>query len=400
MKLTIGENIRRLRREKDMTQEQLADRLGLTYQSVSRWENGTAYPDMELLPPLAQMFGVSIDELLGMPSEAKDEKKRRMIDDFCKATFETPTDFEKLKAMLAEIRRDGYHWSMWRLWLECNYRVRNSKEMLPEYRRLAELILEGNPQDSITVNAMVEIEDDEHIGEFLKKYSYSIDLLYDNLLRRRYQVRGEKDKFEAMKQYRNAELIDMLVNADFRDSRKPADPEESLKMNGFSLGLLQSFCGETPTSEHPIAPKGEIDFFATTRTDLGFGRACCLGALGDKEGALAALEDTVGYLEKAMKITKPVKIGFGSPWIKDISAEAYEDWSQPDNNPTQPKERSVYMHYDHGEVTTCSCIYPSWYLNRLTASNGFEGFDSIRNEPRYKDCVERVKALVVYEDKK
>ena len=42
MKLNIGENIRRLRRAADMTQEQLADKLGVAYQSVSRWENGVS----------------------------------------------------------------------------------------------------------------------------------------------------------------------------------------------------------------------------------------------------------------------------------------------------------------------------------------------------------------------
>ena len=57
MKLNIGENLRRLRRAADMTQEQLADKLGVAYQSVSRWENGTTYPDMEFLPVLAGIFG-------------------------------------------------------------------------------------------------------------------------------------------------------------------------------------------------------------------------------------------------------------------------------------------------------------------------------------------------------
>ena len=52
MKLNIGQNIRTLRRAADMTQEELADRLGVTYQSVSRWENGGTYPDMELFPQL------------------------------------------------------------------------------------------------------------------------------------------------------------------------------------------------------------------------------------------------------------------------------------------------------------------------------------------------------------
>ena len=49
MKLMIGENIRAYRKKHDLTQEELAERLGVTYQSVSRWENGATYPDLELL---------------------------------------------------------------------------------------------------------------------------------------------------------------------------------------------------------------------------------------------------------------------------------------------------------------------------------------------------------------
>lgn len=43
MKLLIGENIKRLRRERDMTQEELAEQLGVTFQSISRWENGVSH---------------------------------------------------------------------------------------------------------------------------------------------------------------------------------------------------------------------------------------------------------------------------------------------------------------------------------------------------------------------
>ncbi len=65
MKLTIGENIRTLRREKNLTQEELAEIFGVTYQSVSRWENGTCYPDVEFLPDIATFFGVTVDHLMG-----------------------------------------------------------------------------------------------------------------------------------------------------------------------------------------------------------------------------------------------------------------------------------------------------------------------------------------------
>ena len=57
MKLNIGDNIRAFRREKDITQEEFAAIIGVSYQSVSRWENNICYPDMELLPTIADFFG-------------------------------------------------------------------------------------------------------------------------------------------------------------------------------------------------------------------------------------------------------------------------------------------------------------------------------------------------------
>ena len=65
MKLNIGENIKRLRREKDLTQEALASFFGVTFQTVSKWERGETYPDITLLPELASFFDVSVDTLLG-----------------------------------------------------------------------------------------------------------------------------------------------------------------------------------------------------------------------------------------------------------------------------------------------------------------------------------------------
>ena len=61
----IGAQIARLRRERGMTQEQLAGRLGVTFQAVSKWENAAACPDIALLPELADLFGITLDELFG-----------------------------------------------------------------------------------------------------------------------------------------------------------------------------------------------------------------------------------------------------------------------------------------------------------------------------------------------
>lgn len=62
---SLGARILALRKAASMTQEQLAERLGITFQAVSKWENDVACPDVLLLPALADTFGISIDELFG-----------------------------------------------------------------------------------------------------------------------------------------------------------------------------------------------------------------------------------------------------------------------------------------------------------------------------------------------
>ncbi len=82
MKLNIGNRIKELRRSKDITQEEFAEYLGVSYQSVSRWENGVCYPDMELLPIMADFFGVTVDSLMGVDDAIERERVSRYLDEF------------------------------------------------------------------------------------------------------------------------------------------------------------------------------------------------------------------------------------------------------------------------------------------------------------------------------
>ena len=65
MQLNLGQKIRELRHRDGRTQEALAEALGVTSQAISRWESNGGYPDMEMIPSIANYFGVSIDELFG-----------------------------------------------------------------------------------------------------------------------------------------------------------------------------------------------------------------------------------------------------------------------------------------------------------------------------------------------
>lgn len=62
--IAIGEKIKSFRKKREITQEQLADYLNISFQSVSKWECGDAYPDITMLPKIAMFFGVTTDELL------------------------------------------------------------------------------------------------------------------------------------------------------------------------------------------------------------------------------------------------------------------------------------------------------------------------------------------------
>ncbi len=78
MQIKLNETIRKLRTERGITQKELADGLGISPQSVSRWEKGQAYPDMEMLPKLADFFHVSVDELMGRGSSFLAQKREEL----------------------------------------------------------------------------------------------------------------------------------------------------------------------------------------------------------------------------------------------------------------------------------------------------------------------------------
>ena len=72
--MNIGVKIKELRKQRGMTQEQLADRMCVSFQAVSKWENNVAMPDISILPMLARFFGVSMDVLFDFSLEEIEDK--------------------------------------------------------------------------------------------------------------------------------------------------------------------------------------------------------------------------------------------------------------------------------------------------------------------------------------
>lgn len=100
MTLYIDENLKKQRKLRGLTQEQLADILGVTFQSVSKWERSEGYPDIETLPAIANYFGITVDELMGM-DRIKDTSE---VDNILKTVSENAADgrIEENIALLEE----------------------------------------------------------------------------------------------------------------------------------------------------------------------------------------------------------------------------------------------------------------------------------------------------------
>lgn len=100
--MELGHKIRQLRYRASLTQEQLAERLNVTAQAVSKWENAAAMPDIGLLPLLAEVFGVSMDELFDLTADQKLRRIGNALDVQEELTADVFREYEELLKEQAE----------------------------------------------------------------------------------------------------------------------------------------------------------------------------------------------------------------------------------------------------------------------------------------------------------
>ena len=103
----IGSNIKKLREERGITQAQLAERLGVSFQAVSKWECGTTVPDVGILPDVAELFGVTVDFLFREDGGSRKERAERLV-----TAYEEDVDnsdaFEKANSAYQKFFEHGY----------------------------------------------------------------------------------------------------------------------------------------------------------------------------------------------------------------------------------------------------------------------------------------------------
>lgn len=157
MEIRIGENIKRLRKAKSVTQEQIAEVLGISVTAVSKWERNETYPDITLLFPLARYFEVTLDELMGYDEERIQAEIAETLENYRSLWLTEP---EKAREVIVKAYGDYpndylvMHYYMWNL---AGDMADNDREVLlarkEEFLTICDKILSGCTEETVRLNA-------------------------------------------------------------------------------------------------------------------------------------------------------------------------------------------------------------------------------------------------------
>ncbi len=160
MNILIGENIKRLRKEKKITQENLAEIFNVTPAAVSKWENDETYPDITLLFPLSHFFGVTIDELMGYDYMVIEEEIKKAKEEIYNA-WALENDWNKAKELAIKARTEypnDYQLMVIYLFYITGGQADNDPKVLiqneKEILRICSLILEGCNDEKYRLEAI------------------------------------------------------------------------------------------------------------------------------------------------------------------------------------------------------------------------------------------------------
>ena len=403
MTLQIGEKIRKYRREMEMTQDDLAEKLGVSFQTVSHWENGQTYPDIELLPAISRILGVSFDELLGVSDGERERQANEVLERFRKIMDAGPTD-DNIIDMIRDMRRNYDSYPKFLRFLNLfDERCIRSDRVLSEFRLMAEDIIENSKNPRNRYNALVYLtvyEREDRLDGLLDRHGYVTDDTRWWLLQNRYVIRGEMDKEDIIKQERLLDRLDKLFfDYTWVKREDEGDPDILLRSAKLRFGLYNMIFGGDSVPACMGAGDEEVNCFVFKRIGLGWQLGSRLAAAGQREKALHVLEGTCALLEKAMRITGKVEITGPAPWLDGITFTFEERWNRVRGG--QLEERQIDISYrglNGKESKKFGWISPSREYAFLTGKDGevkWPGsFDSIRDDARYQSCVERIRGLI------
>ena len=214
--ITLAENFKKLRHQKGLTQENIASFLGVSFQAVSKWERGEGYPDITMLPVIANYFEVTIDDLLGNDLYSKEER----IDEYCRLFWnqDDHLNMDECVAIAKEAYTQfPYDWRIIEIYilaLTRRFTVIPAQNEISQLRTLCDLVMKKCPLADVRKRAiytMIFVEDDENVDRWFQEAPDNIDYLACERKEERYCDRRQWDKYYPQKQQNMMDLINALI---------------------------------------------------------------------------------------------------------------------------------------------------------------------------------------------
>lgn len=337
--IKFSENIAKLRREKKITQEQLAEFVGVTKASVSKWETGQSIPDVLMLPRLATFFDVTIDDLLGYEPQLSKEQMVKIYKDLCSAFVQEP--FEQVMEKSKKLVHQYYScylflYKICLLWIN-HYMLATEEEtqrkILLDALELCSHIDKNCKEialcsDAIYLKANIRLllGDVKQVIEELEDIQSPLRLSNQSktLLIRAYEMEKEMEKADCYTQISMyTQILELIACA-----------TEYITIHSEDLEI----CGETIGRIEKVAEAYDIKHLHPNSISIFYYQAAILYCMhGKKEEALHLLEKFVLYIEEAF-VNENFSLHGDSYFTK------LEGWfEQTDFSGDAPREKTIIL---------------------------------------------------------
>ena len=211
--IRLGEKIKLLRKQKNISQEVFANYLGVSFQAVSKWENGNTMPDVTMIPAIASFFGVSTDELFDFNLYEIEKKVEEIVDEYSKY-------WDKDKHKCEQILREGLKkYPGNDILLDCLTDVLFELGRNDEVITIGKSLVESTKHDDLRFDAyrsMAEAYKAKGAYQLAKDAIEHIPEIYFTKLSVAAQLLEGEEMYEAAQKQKNLsaeDLIDMLIVA-------------------------------------------------------------------------------------------------------------------------------------------------------------------------------------------
>lgn len=354
MNLPMSNIIRRLRRERDITQEELAGAIGVTYQSVSRWENGQAYPDMELIPKIAQYFCISTDILFGTDSETLDNRINAHYQKIDESKNEPEKFYQACKEAYDEFPNE-FSFGLWLCRCYVTNGIRPYEKHREEIRNICQNIMDNCTNEDFRIEAMNMIaiaEEEEYLNYWLNMMP-CWKSCKEILLETRYSYHNDLEKCRLQRQENFVSFLGYIFyNCIGRDNLE--DAVSSFKMILKIIDVMRNSADD-------------IDAWITIRADFHLRLAGVYFTLAKYEEGYFELEKAIDLYVKYAKLPIDTILSYNCPALNVLTANKLSK-TEDDTN-------------DNGEYV---CY---WAYTDLLNSNSF---NRVKSDERFKNQIERL----------